>query len=247
VKKYNVDDILRKVGLDGSDGDGTREVGPPSNGSQDAKGPGLVKRHRVDQAELAFSPLPSMPGNQGATVDTALVEGDVSGREGGFQTEPVDLEQGGRREPGHPLREPHHPDDAVKEGASDIHIEPQREEAQGALPHRRRALRDDEPAGEHGAAITSRLKIMANLDISERRLPQDGRIRCTVQGASSTCVCRRCPRARREDRHAYPRHASRSTSKLDQLGFRRGHAEIWKKQIDAPHGIVLVTGPDRLG
>ncbi len=76
MKKYNVDDILRKVGLDGPDGDGTREAGPPSNGSQDAKGPGLVKRHRVDQAELAFSPLPSMPGNQGATVDTALVKND---------------------------------------------------------------------------------------------------------------------------------------------------------------------------
>ncbi|MGH7133109.1 MAG: GspE/PulE family protein, partial [Phycisphaerales bacterium] len=71
---------------------------------------------------------------------------------------------------------------AVKEGASDIHIEPAEKKLKVRFRIDGELYETMQPPGSMSAAITSRLKIMANLDISERRLPQDGRIRCTVSG-----------------------------------------------------------------
>ena len=71
---------------------------------------------------------------------------------------------------------------AVKEGASDIHIEPDEKTLKVRFRIDGVLFEMMNPPASMAAAITSRLKIMANLDISERRIPQDGRIRCTVQG-----------------------------------------------------------------
>ncbi len=438
MKKYNVDDILRKVGLDGPDGDGTREAGPPSNGSQDAKGPGLVKRHRVDQAELAFSPLPSMPGNQGATVDTALVKNDPAvkqhvavpestigpalspvfkpgqrvvergelgamlvasgvittqqlgaaqqvikqspdrrlvevlleqgadevaiqranaeatglvferidlkkGLDGGFdgklaqrltpefckehlimplrqegsrivigttrsddvfliddikhklgapvklvlvtshdikgaldligaptQDEQVDLtsilseveendvqvekasdttvdltkEAGG----GPVIRYVNHIiQSAVKEGASDIHIEPGEKKMKVRFRIDGDLFEMMTPPSSMQAAITSRIKIMAGLDISERRMPQDGRIRCTVQGRKLDLRVSTLPAGTGEKTVMRILDTRSINVKLDDLGFHEDTLVLWKKLIDLPHGIVLVTGPTGSG
>ncbi len=66
---------------------------------------------------------------------------------------------------------------AIQKGASDIHVEPVRKGISCPLPHRRPAVQRHGPADEVPDAITSRIKIMAKLDIAEKRLPQDGRIK----------------------------------------------------------------------
>ncbi|HEX8521871.1 MAG TPA: ATPase, T2SS/T4P/T4SS family [Tepidisphaeraceae bacterium] len=137
--------------------------------------------------------------------------------------------------------------DAIKQGASDIHIEPKDK----ALKIRYRIdgvmFEAMNPPYAMHAAIISRLKIMSNLDISERRLPQDGRIRVMMNnrkvdlrvstlptGYGEKCVMRILD--------------NRSISvPLEQLGFADHELEIWKHQIDEPHGILLVTGPTGSG
>jgi type IV pilus assembly protein PilB len=107
--------------------------------------------------------------------------------------------------------------DAIKQGASDIHIEPK--EKQLKIRYRIDGILFDamNPPHAMGAAIVSRLKIMSNLDISERRLPQDGRIRAMVHGRKVDLRLSTLPTVNGEKvRHAYPgqqdRSASRSTT-----------------------------------
>ncbi|XVJ60998.1 MAG: Flp pilus assembly complex ATPase component TadA [Tepidisphaera sp.] len=136
---------------------------------------------------------------------------------------------------------------AVKEGASDIHIEP----AEKKLKVRFRV--DGElyemlnPPASMASAITSRLKIMANLDISERRLPQDGRIRCVVGGRKLDLRMSTLPCAVGEKTVMRILDTKSINVELEQLGFDENTLSIWKNQINAPHGIVLVTGPTGSG
>jgi len=136
---------------------------------------------------------------------------------------------------------------AVKEGASDIHIEP----AEKRLKVRYRI--DGElteiitPPASMSAAITSRLKIMANLDIAERRLPQDGRIRCVVGGRKLDLRMSTLPCGYGEKTVLRILDSRSISVELGQLGFHEDAYVIWKKCIDAPHGINLVTGPTGSG
>ena len=137
--------------------------------------------------------------------------------------------------------------DAIKQGASDIHIEPKEK----ALKIRYRIdgilFEAMNPPHTMHAAIVSRLKIMANLDISERRLPQDGRIRAMVHGRKVDLRLSTLPTAYGEKvRHAYPRQPLDQRA-LEDLGFGENALTIWKNQIDQPHGILLVTGPTGSG
>ena len=95
---------------------------------------------------------------------------------------------------------------AIKDRASDIHIEPF--EKQLRLRYRVDGVLYDSTAPPKGlqSAIASRIKIMANLDIAERRLPQDGRFRIKLAGPRSRSArLRAADRPRREDRHARAR------------------------------------------
>lgn len=136
---------------------------------------------------------------------------------------------------------------AVKEGASDIHIEP------GDKKIRVRFRIDGElyemmqPPPSLAAAITSRLKIMANLDISERRLPQDGRIRCIIAGRKLDLRVSTLPVSYGEKVVMRILDTKSINVTLDQLGFDPDVMSMWKTQIEAPHGIVLVTGPTGSG
>src|SRR5262249_19523329 len=103
------------------------------------------------------------------------------------------------------------------------------------------------PPSSMSAAITSRLKIMANLDISERRIPQDGRIRCTVQNRKLDLRMSTLPVPAGEKVVLRILDTRSINVELDQLGFNEDTLAIWKKIIDAPHGIVLVTGPTGSG
>ena len=136
---------------------------------------------------------------------------------------------------------------AIKEGASDIHIEPGdkglkvRFRIDGVL------FEAMHPPMKMAAAITSRLKIMANLDISERRVPQDGRIRCSVQGRKLDLRMSTLPTTYGEKTVMRILDTRSISVGLDDLGFDENSLTIWKHQLDQPHGIMLVTGPTGSG
>ena len=137
--------------------------------------------------------------------------------------------------------------DAIKQGASDIHIEPKEK----ALKIRYRIdgilFEAMNPPHTMAAAIVSRLKIMSNLDISERRLPQDGRIRAIVNDRKIDLRMSTLPTACGE-KVVMRILDNRSISvPLEALGFSEKMLEQWRLQIDQPHGIVLVTGPTGSG
>ena len=136
---------------------------------------------------------------------------------------------------------------AFEAGASDIHFEPN----DGGLRVRFRIdghLCDVEaPPPAMRAAIVSRLKIMAHLDISERRMPQDGRFRTTVHGADIDLRVATSPTAFGEsvvlrilDRRQLPQDFA-------ALGFAEAAVAPFKRAIARPEGIVLVTGPTGSG
>jgi type II secretory ATPase GspE/PulE/Tfp pilus assembly ATPase PilB-like protein len=88
---------------------------------------------------------------------------------------------------------------------------------------------------------------MANLDISERRLPQDGRIRAQVGGRKLDLRVSTLPSSYGEKTVMRILDQKSISVTLDQLGFDPDSLDIWKKQVDAPHGIILVTGPTGSG
>ena len=136
---------------------------------------------------------------------------------------------------------------AIKDHASDMHFEPFEDEfkirvkADGVLY-------EMVPPPHHLAfAITTRIKVMANLDIAERRLPQDGRIELTVGGHPIDLRVSVLPTMFGES--VVMRVLDRSVVKLDlnAVGMNPETLREFRKVINKPNGIVLVTGPDRLG
>jgi type IV pilus assembly protein PilB len=136
---------------------------------------------------------------------------------------------------------------AVKEGASDIHIEPQEKKLQ--VRYRIDGVLFDSmnPPHHMHAAIISRLKIMANLDIAERRLPQDGRIRAMVHGRKLDLRLSTLPTAQGEKAVMRILDTRSIQVTLDELGMGEDSLLMWKHQISQPHGIILVTGPTGSG
>ena len=136
---------------------------------------------------------------------------------------------------------------AVKEGASDIHIEPSEKKLKVRFRIDGELFEMMNPPASMGPAIVSRLKIMGNLDIAERRLPQDGRIRCTVAGRKLDLRMSTLPSSYGEKVVMRILDTRSINVELENLGFDENTYTIWKKQVDAPHGIVLVTGPTGSG
>jgi len=136
---------------------------------------------------------------------------------------------------------------AVKEGASDIHIEPGEKKIKVRLRIDGILFESMNPPPSMAAAITSRLKIMADLDISERRVPQDGRIRCVVGGRKLDLRVSSLPTGYGEKIVMRILDTKSINVKLEDLGFDQQTLEIWQSQIVVPHGILLVTGPTGSG
>ena len=139
-------------------------------------------------------------------------------------------------------------DGALSADASDIHIEP----FEDSLRVRYRVdglLYDQEaPPRRLQAALTSRIKIMAEMNIAERRLPQDGRIRVTAAGGRRVDIrVSTVPTIHGES--IVMRLLDRSSVFLpfDRLGFTPAEARAFERLIHQPHGIVLVTGPTGSG
>lgn len=136
---------------------------------------------------------------------------------------------------------------AARDGASDIHIEPYerhssvRFRVDGGL---REVVR---PNRALHSALISRLKIMAELDISEKRLPQDGRISLRLGNRAIDVRVSTLPNAHGE--RAVLRLLDKSGSKisLEGLGMQGEILGIFKKMVTQPHGLILVTGPTGSG
>jgi general secretion pathway protein E len=136
---------------------------------------------------------------------------------------------------------------AVEAGASDIHFEPRadsvrvRYRVDGVL-----SAVETLPLSLR-AAVTSRLKIMAHLNIAERRLPQDGRIRSTVRGKDIDLRVSTMPTMLGES--VVLRILDRSAVQLDfaALGFSGAPHQVFVELLAQPNGIILVTGPTGSG
>jgi type IV pilus assembly protein PilB len=136
---------------------------------------------------------------------------------------------------------------AINEGASDIHIEPK--EKFTRIRYRIDGMLFEimqSPLKIHSAVI-SRIKIMSNLDISERRLPQDGKISVIVGGREIDLRISVLPTNHGEKVVVRILDSRSIMRNLDQLGMEPDIMEAFKKQIDHPHGILLVTGPTGSG
>jgi type IV pilus assembly protein PilB len=136
---------------------------------------------------------------------------------------------------------------AVKEGASDIHIEPKnkytgiRYRIDGVLFEMKQA-----PAKMH-SAIVSRIKIMSDLDISERRLPQDGKIAVKVGGREVDLRISVLPTNHGEKVVIRVLDSKSILRGLDHLGMESEITQAFGEQVKLPHGILLVTGPTGSG
>jgi type IV pilus assembly protein PilB len=136
---------------------------------------------------------------------------------------------------------------AVKEGASDIHIEP----AERCLRVRHRIdgrlYKSLEVPLSLLGAVTSRIKIMASLDISERRLPQDGRVHVLLDGRKIDLRVSTFPGSRGEKTVIRVLDTRSVSLNLRDLGFAEDVLEPLQTAITAPNGIILVTGPTGSG
>jgi type IV pilus assembly protein PilB len=137
--------------------------------------------------------------------------------------------------------------DAIKQGASDIHIEPKEKELKVRYRIDGLLFEAMNPPKSMHAAVVSRLKIMANLDIAERRLPQDGRIRAVVHSRKVDLRVSTIPTASGEKCVLRILDNRSINVALEDMGFSEDALTIWHRQIDQPHGIILVTGPTGSG
>jgi type IV pilus assembly protein PilB len=136
---------------------------------------------------------------------------------------------------------------AIKDHASDIHIEPFEKNVR--LRYRMDgALMDMPPPPKNlQVALTSRIKVMSNLDIAERRLPQDGRMRVRVGGRDVDLRVSFLPTVHGEKCVMRVLDKGNLSASMDKLGLDQETFVRFKAAIDAPHGLILVTGPTGSG
>jgi general secretion pathway protein E len=136
---------------------------------------------------------------------------------------------------------------ASKEKASDIHIEPGdreivvRNRVDGVLHEVKRAPK------AHLPSVIARVKIMAGLNIAEKRLPQDGRIRRKIAGKEVDMRVATVPTAHGERVTIRLLDKSAMALSLDVIGLASDHLRVIREVIHRPHGIFLVTGPTGSG
>jgi type IV pilus assembly protein PilB len=136
---------------------------------------------------------------------------------------------------------------AIKDKASDIHFEPFEDEFK--MRYRIDGVLYDMVApGKHIAtALTSRIKVMANLDIAERRLPQDGRVELTMGGNPIDLRVSVLPTMHGESVVLRVLDRSNVSLDIDKLGLRADDAASFRQLIEKPNGIVVNTGPTGSG
>jgi general secretion pathway protein E len=136
---------------------------------------------------------------------------------------------------------------AVETHASDIHVEPFEDRLRVRYRYDGVLHEADSPAARLAPAIISRIKIMAKLDIAERRLPQDGRIKLAVRGTEIDFRVSTIPSLYGEK--VVLRVLDRSSVTFDyvKLGLPPHVVSAWTRALELPNGILLVTGPTGSG
>lgn len=138
-------------------------------------------------------------------------------------------------------------EEAVSIGASDIHIEPEekrvgvRYRIDGLLRHHLFLPKDSE------TSLVARFKVIANLDITEKRIPQDGRVMLKISRRDIDFRVSTCPTIYGENVVLRILDKSSMNIGLNNLGFPAQQLNAFSKIIKRPHGIVLVTGPSGSG
>ena len=139
--------------------------------------------------------------------------------------------------------------DAYNKGASDIHVEPY-----GKRDPTRIRFRVDgdcyvyqEVPASHRQALVSRLKIMSNLDISERRLPQDGKIRFKMRDKAIELRVATIPTSGGDEDVVMRILAASKPLPIDQMGFLDRNLTLLKQLVSKPYGIILCVGPTGSG
>jgi type IV pilus assembly protein PilB len=136
---------------------------------------------------------------------------------------------------------------AIRDKASDIHFEPF--ESEYKMRYRiDGVLYEMVPPPKYiAAALSSRIKVMADLDIAERRLPQDGRISLTVQGKPVDLRVSVLPTMFGESVVLRVLDRSQVSFDLEKLGLRKEGRDLVRRLIHKPNGIIIVTGPTGCG
>jgi len=136
---------------------------------------------------------------------------------------------------------------AIKDHASDIHFEPFEDEFRIRIKADGVLFEMVPPPRHLAFAITTRIKVMANLDIAERRLPQDGRIELTVGGHPVDLRVSVLPTMFGESVVMRVLDRSVVSLNLNKVGMDAPTMKLFREVIDRPNGIVLVTGPTGSG
>ena len=138
-------------------------------------------------------------------------------------------------------------EEALAWGASDVHLEPSEQGMQVRFRVHGLLQNVMTIAQSERAAVTSRIKILASLDISEHRLPQDGRIRMRQHGRAVDARVSTIPSLHGEKVVLRLLDLNGVAIPLDRIGLRDAHLQALGRLIRRPQGIILVTGPTGSG
>jgi type IV pilus assembly protein PilB len=136
---------------------------------------------------------------------------------------------------------------ALKEKASDIHIEPFEKQLKLRYRIDGNLVEATSPPKALQMPIASRIKILSGLDIAERRLPQDGRFRIRVSGKEVDLRVSMLPTVHGEKIVIRLLDKGALSGSIAHLGMDDATLEVFRKAVDAPHGMILVTGPTGSG
>lgn len=136
---------------------------------------------------------------------------------------------------------------AINDKASDIHVEPEAKSVR--VRYRVDGVLHDvmSPPKHIQAPMVSRIKIMANMDIAERRVPQDGKIHLTHDGREFDLRVSTIPTVHGEKTVMRILDKSSVMLGLNKLGFADDNLNLWEAVVDKPYGMILVTGPTGSG
>ena len=138
--------------------------------------------------------------------------------------------------------------DAIRTGASDIHFETYRGSSRVRFRVDGVLREESQPPVEMGPRLASRLKVMAELDIAERRVPQDGRLRLALEGERSIDMrVNTMPTMWGEKIVLRILDASATQVSVDKLGFAPDQQRLFLEALALPQGMILVTGPTGSG
>ena len=138
--------------------------------------------------------------------------------------------------------------DAIRKGASDIHIEPYEKQFRVRFRIDGMLTESAKPPANLADRIIARVKVMSRMDISERRIPQDGRIKLKLSKKRSIDFrVNTCPTLFGEKVVLRILDPSSAQLGIDQLGYEPDQKKLYMDALDKPYGMILVTGPTGSG